>query len=74
LNLGIWFSLHTLFSEVNEVKYGLLNIPLPNLISINWGAFFITLIALFLYFRLNWDMLKTLGSCVVIGVLVYLFR
>jgi chromate transporter len=74
LNLGIWFSLHTLFSEVNEAKYGPLNIQLPNLTSIDWGAFFITLIALFLYFRLKWDMLKTLGSCVVVGVLVYLIR
>jgi chromate transporter len=74
LNLGIWFSLHTLFSEVNEAKYGPLNIPLPNITSIDWGALFITLIALFLYFRLKWDMLKTLGSCVVVGVLVYLIR
>jgi chromate transporter len=74
LNLGIWFSLHTLFMEVNDTEWGPLNIPLPSLTTIDWAAIFITLIALFLYFRLKWDMLKTLGSCVVVGVWVYLFR
>lgn len=69
LNLGIWFSIHTLFGEVNNMESGLLKIPLPNLLTIDWGVFFITLIAFFLYFKLKWDMLKTIGSCVVIGVL-----
>jgi chromate transporter len=68
LNLGIWFSLHTIFGEVNDRKYGLLNIPFPNLMTIDWGAVAITLIALFLYFKLKWDMLKTIGTCVVIGI------
>jgi chromate transporter len=69
LNLGIWFSLHTIFGEVNHREYGQLNIPFPNLMTIDWGAVAITLIALILYFKLKLDMLKTIGTCVVIGVL-----
>lgn len=37
--------------------------------TIDWGAVAITLIALFLYLKLKLDMLKTIGTCVVIGVL-----
>ncbi len=68
LNLGIWFSLHTIFGEVNDLKYGMLNIQNPVMSTIGWGALFITLIALFLYFKLKWDMLKTIGTCVVVGI------
>jgi chromate transporter len=71
LNLGIWFSLHTIFGVVNDTEWGLLHLPIPQLNTIDWGAFAITLIALFLFFKLKWDMLKTIGSCVVIGILVY---
>jgi chromate transporter len=68
LNLGIWFSLHTLFGEVNDVKWGKFQLPIPHWHTVEWGALFITLIALFLYFNLKWDMLKTIGTCVVVGI------
>lgn len=68
LNLGLWFSLHTLFGGVNDVEYGPLSVPMPVWATIDWGALFITLAASFFYFKLKWDMLKTLGLCVVLGV------
>lgn len=73
LNLGIWFSLHTLFAQVGEVSAGPLHIPVPVWNTVEWGAVFITLAALFFSFRLKWDMLKTIGCCMVIGLVFKLF-
>ena len=68
LNLGVWFSLHTLFRSVSDKKLGSLHLSLPDLATVDWGAVFITLAALFIYFKLKWDMLKTIGVCVALGV------
>jgi chromate transporter len=73
LNLGIWFSLHTLFSKMNEVKLGVLHLSSPVWTSVDWGGVLITVAALIFYFRLKWDMLKTIGVCAGLGVLVYFF-
>ena len=42
LNLGVWFSLHTLFGAVGELKFGALHLPLPDWTTVDWGAVFIT--------------------------------
>lgn len=70
LNLGIWFSIHTLFPEVGEVKIGPLDVPSPTWHLLDWGALGITVVALILYFKLHWDMLKVIGACAVLGLLV----
>jgi len=72
LNLGIWFSLHTLFKQMGELNFGALHVPLPEWGSVDWGAVFITVAAMFLYFGIKWDMLKTIGACVVIGLIIKL--
>ncbi len=69
LNLGIWFSLHMLFGKVDEVLAGPLHLPLPVWNTVDWGAVFITLAALFFSFRLKWDMLRTIGVCIVLGLI-----
>lgn len=69
LNLGIWFSMHTLFRQVGALDYGQLHVPLPVAGSIDWMAVFITGAALFVYFKLKWDMLRTIGICVVSGLI-----
>lgn len=68
LNLGIWFSLQTLFGKVGELNVGALHIPLPAWHSLEWGALFITIAALVFTFRLKWDMLRTIGVCVILGL------
>jgi chromate transporter len=73
LNLGIWFSLHTLFGKVDEVLAGPLHLPLPVWNTVEWGAVFITLAALFFSFRLKWDMLRTIGVCIVLGLIFKFF-
>lgn len=73
LNLGIWFSLHTLFGKVDEVLAGPLHLPLPVWNTVDWGALFITVAALFFSFRLKWDMLRTIGVCIVLGLIFKFF-
>jgi chromate transporter len=73
LNLGIWFSLHTLFGKVDEVLAGPLHLPLPVWNTVEWGALFITVAALFFSFRLRWDMLRTIGVCIVLGLIFKFF-
>lgn len=73
LNLGIWFSIHTLFAEVGEVKMGAFHLPSPQWKLLDVGALGITLVALFLYFKLKWDMLKVIGACAILGLLIEYF-
>ena len=69
LNLGIRFSLHTLFAQVSEVSAGPLHISVRVWNTVEWGAVFITLAALGFSFRLKWDMLRTIGVCIVLGLI-----
>lgn len=73
LNLGIWFSLQTLFKVVNTLKIGALYIPQPDRRSLDWGALIITIAALVFTFRLKWDMLRTIGVCMVLGLIFKFF-
>lgn len=69
LNLGIWFSMHTLFKKVGALNYGRLHIPIPVAESIDWGSVFITCTALLVYFKLKWDMIRTIAVCIVFGLI-----
>jgi chromate transporter len=73
LNLGVWFSLHTLFGKVGEWTMGRLHIPVPEWVTVDPGSVFITLAALFVYFGLKWDMLKTLGVSALLGLVWFCF-
>jgi chromate transporter len=73
LNLGIWFALHTMFRSIQEKQFYGLHLLIPDWSSIDIGSAVITLIALFVYFRLKLNMLKTIGLCMVMGLLVKLF-
>lgn len=73
LNLGVWFSLHTLFGKVGEWRMGRLHIPVPEWVTVDPGSVFITMAALFVYFGLKWDMLKTLGVSALLGLIWFSF-
>lgn len=71
LNLGVWFSLHTLFSQVGEWTQGGLHIPVPEWATVDWGSVAVTVAALLIYFGLKWDMLKTIGVSALMGLMLY---
>lgn len=74
LNLGIWFSLNTIFDEVREEFYGPIRLYMPSLASIDWGSLFLAAVALFTYFKLKLDMLKVLGVNIILGVIWWVVK
>lgn len=71
LNLGIWFSLNTLFGRVNELEFHIGRIFVPDFTTLHWDSLAITVLAFIVSLGLKWDMLKTIAVCVGAGVLVY---
>jgi chromate transporter len=68
LNLSVWFALHVIFDVVNEVRVGVLQLSIPDWSTLNIPALVLSLLALFLTFRLHWGMFQTLGVCAVLGL------
>jgi chromate transporter len=67
-NLALYFALHTLFSETEQVTWGPLNTALPDPGTVVWSAVVITTLGLVLIFRLRWSVLRVLGACAMAGV------
>jgi chromate transporter len=71
LNLAIWFALHVLFRNGQDIQAGPLRFYLPEWSSIDIPALLLSLLAFFLTFRLHWGMFKTLGVCAGLGMIYY---
>ncbi|MFQ6228134.1 chromate transporter [Nocardia sp. NPDC002869] len=67
-NLGLYFTIHTLFTDTHALTAGPLHLQLPDLTSIQPIALAITAIAAVLAFELNWSMLRILGVSVILGL------
>jgi chromate transporter len=71
-NLAVFFALHTLFTDTNDVSWGPIHLELPELATIKPVAVGIAVIAAVLLFRLKWSVLRTLGVCAALGLLTAL--
>ncbi len=71
-NLAVFFALHNLFDETDEVDAGILHLDLPVLSAWDPVAFAITAVAVGVMFWRGWSPLKTLGLCALLGVGVFL--
>lgn len=69
LNLAVWFSLHTLFSEVGQLGVGSLSLPWPDPRSLDWAALALTIGACLAMLRYRAGMLPTLGVTAALGLL-----
>jgi chromate transporter len=67
-NLGVYFAVHTLFSETRDVERGPLHVELPDLTTLRIVPLVIAVVAAVLIFRLRWSVLRTLGVCAVLGL------
>jgi chromate transporter len=67
-NLGLYFAVHTLFTDVVTVDRWGLALQLPDLGTPRWVALAIACVAAVLLFRLRWSVLRTLGVCAVLGL------
>jgi len=67
-DLGLYFAVHTLSTDVVTVDRWGLALQLPDLGTPRWVALAITGVAAVLLFRLRWSVLRTLGVCAVLGL------
>jgi chromate transporter len=72
LNLAVWFALHVLFAQVNEVRWLGMKLDVPVLSSVNLPSLILTVGALLAVFRFKIGMIKVLAACSLLGILYYL--
>ncbi|MBC7982982.1 MAG: chromate efflux transporter [Candidatus Obscuribacterales bacterium] len=68
LNLAVWFALHALFGEVNEMKWAALSLPLPQPRTVDVPAVAIAGVATLALLRFKAPMMATLAACALLGV------
>ena len=65
-NLAVFFAVNTLFDQVDRIETGPLDMQIPDL-----GTFDpLAALAFLLLFRLRWSVLRTLGTCALIGAIL----
>lgn len=69
-NLAVFFAVNTLFEEVERIETGPLNMQVPVVGSFDPLAAFVAALAFLLLFRFRWSVLRTLGTCAVIGAVL----
>jgi len=67
-NLGVYFAVHTLFSESRVVDRGPVHVELPDLTTPRPVPLIIAVVAAVLLFRVKWSVLRTLGVCALLGL------
>lgn len=72
LNLAVWFSLHAIFGQVNEVTIGPVRLWLPVWQTLDVAALAIAIAAFVALFRFKQSMLAVLGGSAAVGLLYYL--
>jgi chromate transporter len=69
-NLAIFFAVHTLFREVNLVEWGPVHLHVPEVGTLKPLSLAIALFAGYLLLGRKWSVLRTLGICALIGLVV----
>jgi chromate transporter len=69
LNLGVWFAIHTLFSQVADRSFGPVTIPVPDVATFSPVGAVIAVAAAIALFRFRIGMLWVLGGGAALGVL-----
>ena len=68
-NLGLYFAVHTLFSDTVRVEWWLLSLEVPEIDTVRWVALGIAAVAAVLLFRVRSSVLRTLGVCALLGLI-----
>ena len=72
LNLAVWFALHVLFGEVQEVSVFGVGPDLPVLSTLDWRAAVLAAVAMLAMLRFKAGMIPTLLGCGAAGLLMNL--
>lgn len=73
LNLGLWFTLNSLFININEKSWYGMRLMIPEWSTIDIGMAAIAITAMIAYLGFKLDMLKTIGLCVILGIVIKIF-
>jgi chromate transporter len=68
-NLTVWFALHVLFALISERQIGPLRLYWPDFTSFSWQAALLSVLAVFLIFRMKWSVIRTLVASGLMGLL-----
>jgi chromate transporter len=68
-NLGLYFAVHTLFSNVHEIETGPIRMTLPDFGAVRPVPLAIAVVAMLLIFWRQWPVLRVLGVCAGLGLL-----
>lgn len=71
-NLAVWFSLHVLFPQIDEIHLWGARLLVPVWASLDPAALLIALAAFVALLRLHWGMFRVIGGSALIGLLYYL--
>jgi chromate transporter len=69
LNLAVWFALHVLFAEAQQVRAYGMTFDLPMLSTVNVAALVLTIAAMIAVFRFKVGMIKIIAACSIAGLL-----
>jgi len=69
-NLALYFTTHVLFATTNTWAAGPLRLDVPDLTTVQPAALGIALVAALLLFVVRWSVLRTLGVCAVLGLVL----
>jgi chromate transporter len=67
-NLALFFAVHTLFREVDAVSWGPVRLAVPDVGTLEPLSLVVALFAAYLLFRRKWSVLRTLGTCALVGL------
>ena len=68
LNLSVWFALHVIFAKVEEGRFGLLHLSVPDPHSLDPLSLVLAVAAGTAMLRLHLGMIPTLAACGTIGI------
>ena len=71
-NLTVWFTLHVLFARVDEARFGVLRLYMPDWASLDWHAAMLTMLSALLIFRFGWSVMRVLGAAAIGGFVLTL--
>jgi chromate transporter len=70
LNLAVWFAIHTIFTEVDELHFWGVRLLIPDWATVNWAALALAAAAMIATFRFHVGLLKVLGGCAIGGIVL----
>lgn len=69
-NLTVWFALHVLFGQIGECQVEPLRLYWPDFATFNWQAALLAILSALLIFRFKWNIIQTLATAALGGLLL----